>query len=178
MEKRKPREAKGLAQGQVRSKTPAGTLERPWSSPGLPATLSTPIRGTRCGRKATEAGSSESGPHHVWMEVFLGHILRGVRGGGTFGTYLGDTSLHSGTSPGGQKHRPRRLVLPPQPAACKSVCRAPTHQGAPVSSDHPPPTKAEGEKGQQIKTIEVTSLVPLWATHKYINTRACYSDSS
>ena len=61
------------------------------------------------------------------MEVFLGHILRGIGGGGTFGTYLGDTSLQSGTSPGGQKHSHRRLVLPLQPAACESVYRAPTH---------------------------------------------------
>lgn len=53
------------------------------------------------------------------------------------------------------------LCLPRSRLLCMSAFRAPTHQGAPVSSDHPPPTKAEGEKGQQIKTIEVTSLVLL-----------------
>ena len=152
MKKQKPREAKALAQGQVRGRTPAGTLEGPCSSPGHPATLlSTPVLGTRSGRKATEAGSSESRPHHVWTEVFLGHILRAIGGGGTSGTYLGDTSLQSGTSPGGQKRSHCRLVSPPQPAARTSVCRAPTHQGAPVSSDHLPPPRQKERRVSKLK---------------------------
>ena len=47
-------------------------------------------------------------------------------------------------------------------AGCLRECvQSPHALGSSCLSRPPSPTKAEGEKGQQIKTIEVTSLVPL-----------------
>ena len=162
MRKQKPREAKALAQGQVRGSTPAGTLERPCSSLGIlppccrplfwgPDLVAKPQR-----LEAVRAALTMCERRCFWVTSCVLLEVEALRGPPwvTQASRVDHPQVARSTAIAG-------LCLPRSQLLAQVCAEAPTHQGAPVSSDHPPRTKAEGAKGQQIKTIEVTSLVLL-----------------